>query len=58
MTKHVQVIVDGAVQFDEPVETIDFASILHDRNATELPCEMRVTLHYGHRGADGTIEVP
>lgn len=53
---HIQVIVNGCVQFDQDVDQIEFTSILHTSGSDGPPCEMQFSARYGHRRPDGTIE--
>jgi hypothetical protein len=53
---HIQVIVNGCVQFDQDVEQIEFTSILYTSADDGPPCGMQFSARYGHRRPDGTIE--
>lgn len=53
---HVKVIINGAVQFDQHVDTVDVTSILHTEN-DGLTCEMQFAMKYGYREPDGSIIV-
>lgn len=53
---HIQVIVNGCLQFDQQVEHIEFTSILHTSADDGPPCEMQFSARYGKRNPDGAIE--
>ena len=52
--KRLQIIHSGVVLYDLMVSSVDFRPVLRDG---EPPCEMQVTIRYGQRRPDGTIEV-
>jgi hypothetical protein len=53
---HIQVIVNGCVEFDQEVESIQFMSILHTGTDDGPPCQMQFSARYGRRRPDGTVE--
>lgn len=52
----VQVIINGAVQFDQHVDEVDVTSTLHTSD-NGLACEMQFAMKYGYRKPDGSIIV-
>ena len=51
---HIQVIVNGCVQFDQTADHIDCTTILHT-SGDGPPCEIVFSARYGHRRPDGTV---